>query len=330
MKSEANWINADKKNSQTFEKNEQSSIENNKSASLPAGVTNDWLSSLRDENGNNIIPQDKTFPDDPSGTDDLGYYLAITGEATNNFLGISVSSAGDVNGDGFRDVIVGAYGYSSNKGRAYIFLGGSSMDNVADVTMTGELSSNRFGISVSSAGDVNNDGYSDVIVGADQYGANDGRAYIFLGSAVMDNTADVIMTGENPGDFFGLSVSSAGDVNNDGYSDVIVGAYAYNSSRGRAYIYLGGVSMNNAYDVAMNGVVGATKFGVSVCSAGDVNGDGYSDVIVGAKDFNSSTGMAQIFFGGSPMNQFADLTMNGESTSNSFWDFSFNSRECKR
>ena len=163
--------------------------------------------------------------------------LTMTGEAANNQFGRSVSTAGDVNDDGYSDVIVGASGYSSDTGRAYIYYGGASMNNAADVTMTGEAISDNFGVSVSTAGDVNGDGYSDVIVGAHQYSSNTGRAYIYYGGVSMDNASDVTMTGEATNNAFGLSVSTAGDVNGDGYSDVIVGAWA-SSSTGKAYIYI--------------------------------------------------------------------------------------------
>ena len=82
------------------------------------------------------------------------------------------------------------------------------MNNTADVTMTGEATGNYFGYSVSTAGDVNGDGYSDVIVGAHQYSTNTGRAYIYYGGASMDNTADVTMTGEAANNYFGTSVST--------------------------------------------------------------------------------------------------------------------------
>ncbi|MBL0108002.1 MAG: FG-GAP repeat protein [Ignavibacteria bacterium] len=163
--------------------------------------------------------------------------VIMTGETSGNYFGNSVSSAGDVNGDGYTDVIVGSYLYSSNTGRAYIYFGGGSMNNVVDLTMTGETTSDFFGKSVSSAGDINGDGYSDVIVGATGYSTSTGRAYIYFGGVSMDNVADVIMTGEATGDSFGNSVSSAGDINGDGYSDVIVGAPLYSSQTGRAYIY---------------------------------------------------------------------------------------------
>ncbi|MBK6878540.1 MAG: FG-GAP repeat protein [Ignavibacteria bacterium] len=96
------------------------------------------------------------------------------------------------------------------------------MNNTEDVTMTGEASTNYFGESVSSAGDVNGDGYSDVIIGANGFNSNTGKAYLFFGGTSMNNTPDAAMTGEATNNFFGASVSSAGDVNGDGYSDVII------------------------------------------------------------------------------------------------------------
>jgi hypothetical protein len=116
------------------------------------------------------------------------------------------------------------------------------MDSIADVVLYNPYG-DEFGSDVSFAGDINNDGYDDVIVG-DYYGGNKttGLAYVFYGDSLMDNTADIVLTGEAWRDEFGYSVSRAGDVNNDGYSDVIVGApmsSAAGIDRGRAYIYSG-------------------------------------------------------------------------------------------
>ncbi|MEO8447739.1 MAG: FG-GAP-like repeat-containing protein, partial [bacterium] len=140
------------------------------------------------------------------------------------------------NGDGYSDVIVGASN-SSLRGRAYIYYGGASMNNTEDLTMTGEAPNNLFGISVSTAGDVNGDGYSDVIVGSRNHNGLTGRAYIFYGGASMDNTADVTMTGETTNNNFGCSVSTAGDVNGDGNPDLIIGASGYNNNTGKSYLY---------------------------------------------------------------------------------------------
>ncbi|MEZ4824328.1 MAG: integrin alpha [Ignavibacteria bacterium] len=256
--SNANWIQSEI-NSTTSTINTLNTLntqetQHSKSDSLPEGVTQDWLKNLRDENGNRITGKNTNtsrVPEDPEG--DAISERFFTGYAAGDQFGYSVSSAGDVNGDGYGDVIVGARAYSSNTGRAYIYFGGSSMNNVADVTMTGPGAGGDFGISVSSAGDVNGDGYSDVIAGASEFSGRTGRAYIYLGGASMDNIADVIVTGEATNNQFGYSVSSAGDVNGDGFSDVIVGAFEYSGYTGRAYLYFGGVSMDNSADLTMTG-----------------------------------------------------------------------------
>ena len=247
--------------------------------------------------------------------------VTITGEATNSSFGNSVSTAGDVNGDGYSDIIVGAIlndAGGSNTGRAYIYYGGASMNNAADVTMTGEATNNYFGCSVFTAGDVNGDGYSDVIVGAYGYSSSTGRAYIYYGGASMNSSVDVTMTGEAIDNYFGRSVSTAGDVNGDGYSDVIVGADGYSSITGRAYIYYGGALMDDVADVTMTGESVNNDFGCSVSTAGDVNGDGYSDVIIGAWGYSSATGRAYIYYGSVLMNNVADVTMTGEASLNYF------------
>ncbi|MEO8664044.1 MAG: integrin alpha [Ignavibacteria bacterium] len=203
-----------------------------KKDSLPEGATQDWLNDLRDENGNKISNGEnhidhKQISEDPEG--DALQRKIFNGLTAGSQFGYTVSSAGDVNGDGYDDIIIGAYGYNSNTGRAYIYFGGSIMNTVADLVLTGEATGNDFGFSVSTAGDVNGDGFSDVIVGAYGYSSNTGRAYIYFGGASMNNSADVVMTGETTNNQFGYSVSSAGDVNGDGYSDVITGAYRYSS-----------------------------------------------------------------------------------------------------
>ncbi|MBK6877122.1 MAG: FG-GAP repeat protein [Ignavibacteria bacterium] len=122
-------------------------------------------------------------------------------------------------------MIVGAFKNSSETGRVYLYDYFMKNEITADMTITGNVPDARLGMSVSTAGDVNGDGYSDVIVGQDAYSAYTGRAFIYFGGPVMDNNADVTMTGNSIYDSFGCSVSTAGDVNGDGYSDVIVGAY---------------------------------------------------------------------------------------------------------
>ena len=252
------------------------------------------------------------------------------GAAASDEFGVSVSTAGDFNGDGFGDIIIGAQYNSSrgsNAGGAYIYYGGVIQDNIADLTLTGETSFNNFGASVSSAGDVNGDGYSDVIVGARlnaANGTNAGRAYIYFGGTLPDTTADVILTGAAAFDLFGFSVSSAGDVNGDGYSDVIVGALfndAGGNEAGRAYVYFGGNIMNNAADIIFTGEATGDSFGNSVSTAGDINGDGFSDVIIGAYGNNAGgadAGRVYVYFGGIVSDTIEDLTLTGEAAGDQF------------
>ncbi|MFB0516294.1 MAG: hypothetical protein ACETWG_06790, partial [Candidatus Neomarinimicrobiota bacterium] len=252
---------------------------------------NDWALGLRDAadfNTSEKLGKVYIFFGHALPTNEQDPDIIFEGEAGGDLFGGSVSSAGDVNNDGYDDVIVGALGNDTGgigAGRAYIYFGGTSIDNTADVIFTGEAAGDLFGYSVSSAGDVNNDGYDDVIVGAnsnDAGGTWAGRAYIFFGGNSMDHTADVIFTGEAAGDHFGGSVSSAGDVNNDGYDDVILGACQNNAGgiyAGRAYIFLGGPSMDNTAGVIFTGEAAMNYLGGSVSSAGDVNNDGYDDVI---------------------------------------------------
>jgi hypothetical protein len=230
----------------------------------------------------------------------------------NALFGSSVATAGDVNGDGFSDVILGAPAFDNgltDEGRAYVYLGSASgLSTIAAWTAESDLAGAQFGISVSTAGDVNGDGYSDVIVGAYLYSngqTNEGRAFVYHGSA-SGLSLSPSWTGESnqAGSWFGYSVSVAGDVNGDGFSDVIVGAYNFTngqSGEGRAFVYHGsssGLSLTASWTAESDQV--SALFGNSVSTAGDVNGDGYSDVIVGAYSFDNgetNEGRAYIYNG---------------------------------
>jgi hypothetical protein len=255
--------------------------------------------------------------------------LVLTGEALTDEFGRG-SSAGDVNGDGFDDVIVGAHfndAGGSDAGRAYLYYGGAEMDSVADLVITGATAGAQLGVSVSGAGDVNRDGFADVIIGASRDaagGTNAGRAYLFHGGRSMDAVADLVLTGEAAGDNFGISVSSAGDVDGDGFADLIVGANANDAAgmnAGRAYVYLGGRGADAVPDVILTGEAALDDFGRSVSSAGDVNGDGLADVIVGAINHDAggaNAGRAYVYFGGSAPDAVPDLTLTGEAVSDWF------------
>jgi hypothetical protein len=203
-------------------------------------------------------------------------------------MGCSVSTAGDLNDDGYDDIIVGASGYSGYVGRAHIYFGGPSMDNTADVILSGKSEHDYFGCSVSSAGDFNKDGFNDVIVGSNGCYRSTGRADLYFGSSSMDNLEDVSFLGEQPLSDFGRSVSNAGDLNHDGYDDVIVGAVWYNNYIGRIYIYYGGSPVDNTVDIVITGEQEHDCYGSVVSDAGDVNGDGIKEWIVGAPEAGSN------------------------------------------
>jgi len=151
--------------------------------------------------------------------------------ASGDRFGISVASAGDVNGDGFADVIVGAWANDAggaDAGRAYVYFGGPAADATPDLALTGAAANDSFGYSVASAGDVNGDGFADLLVGAygsDAGGADAGRAYVYFGGPAADATPDLTLTGAAANDVFGYSAASAGDVNGDGFDDIMVGAF---------------------------------------------------------------------------------------------------------
>jgi hypothetical protein len=212
-------------------------------------------------------------------------------------FGFSVAGAGDVNGDGYGDVIVGAFGYDNAQGRVFVYLGSDGgLSPSASWTVESDQTGSFFGQSVAGAGDVNRDGYSDVVVGAPEYDygeTNEGRAFLYLGSSAgLASIASWVAEGNQDFAEFAYSVSPAGDVNGDGYSDVIVGAPQYDNGQtneGRAFLYQGqkifGLNRFPAWTAESN--QSSAEFGVSVASAGDVNGDGYSDVIVGAQSYDS-------------------------------------------
>ena len=206
------------------------------------------------------------------------------GDDVRDRFGESVSGAGDVNGDGTPDLIVGAPDDDDNgrsSGSARVF---SGIDGSVLYTFYGDDANGRFGVSVSGAGDVNGDGTPDLIVGAPNDDKN-GSARVLSGS---DGSVLYTFYGDDANDGFGFSVSGAGDVNGDGATDLIVGAPFddNNGSRsGSARVFSGSdgsVLYNFDGDSASGGFGG--DFGRSVSGAGDVNGDGTPDLIVGTGD----------------------------------------------
>ena len=209
---------------------------------------------------------------------------SASGISANSNFGKSVATAGDVNGDGFSDVIVGSPGSNS----VSIYLGSAS--GLMATAITIDSSGGMFGYAVAPAGDVNADGFSDIIVGAPNFGVapNDrGAAFIYLGSLTNPLTALIgIIRGDQSGAELGYSVASAGDVNGDGYGDVIVGAPGSDeglNNTGRVFVHLGEAAGIQRIATWTTAAVARNRFGLSVATAGDTNGDGLDDVLVGSE-----------------------------------------------
>lgn len=221
-----------------------------------------------------------------------------------SYMGCSVAGAGDVNRDGYADVIVGANGAPNS---AYLYEG--SIDGITGspkILQSDQVGESHFGGSVSSAGDVNGDGYGDVIVGDDWYGQNfQGAAYIFHGSNTgIATTAAITLQNNQPNAVMGRSVAGAGDINGDGYSDVIVGAPSYDNGQnneGVVFVFYGSpAGITNANSVLLEMNKANSGFGTEINCAGDVNGDGYSDIIIGVPEFTDGQqfeGAAYVFHG---------------------------------
>ncbi len=263
----------------------------------------------------------------------------LTGESTYDYAGManSLAGAGDVNGDGYDDVIVGADGNDSggsSAGRAYLVHGtasGTDLDlSAATALLTGEDTYDYAGYSVAGLGDFNGDGYDDVAVGA--YGDDDGASgagatYIVKGpvSTLDLSAATYKLRGVAASDASGTAIAGVGDVNGTGKGALLIGAPVYNSNSGRVYVVTaastGSSSLTTSAAATLTGESTSDYAGQSLSGAGDVNGDGYDDFLVGAAcddDVASASGAAYLFLGpvtGSASLSTADGKLRGYSSS---------------
>ena len=315
------------------------------------------------------------------GTLDLNTILATTLAGANGYVfngsgtgadaGMAVSSAGDVNGDGIADLIIGAPDAGSSD-QSYVVFGGTSNLSALDAangTTDGQITLVQLGTTATNgangflingvqsddnsgrmvrSADLNADGFDDLIIGApyaDPFGTNEGAAYVVFGgstvgssdgivnlSSDLGGTGGFVLNGGISSGNLGLSVNSAGDVNGDGITDMIVGAHEANSSTGQTYVIFGATNvgssgtiqstgLNGTNGFAVNGIDSSEDSGYSVSGAGDFNGDGFFDFIIGARYADpggDNEGRAYLVFGASNIGSGGTIEANNLNGSNGF------------
>jgi hypothetical protein len=253
----------------------------------------------------------------PGGLGTSAAFPIATPDAAGGLFGRTVASAGDVDGDGYADLAIGAPNESSGEGRVHVYLGGPLGPSLTPSTsLVGPAGAGgHFGGAVASAGDVNGDGYGDLIVGAADVTSATGAAYVYLGSATgLADSPDLTLVGpDGPNGGFGRSVACAGDVDGDGYSDVAVGADTYDMLTGRVHLYLGDAAgLPATPSRSLTGPDGVdAQFGFSLATAGDVDGDGYDDLIVSAYGTSAGAGTVYFYRGSSAGLGFSATALHG-------------------
>lgn len=270
------------------------------------------------------------------------------GGKENSSFGRCVSIEGDVNGDGFDDVIVGASEYdnpSKDEGKAWLYLGSASGVGTSPVW---EYESNRkaakFADAVSIVGDLNNDGYDEVVIGAkawdddevlgaivDSLGNKAGKFWVFNGTATgLNPTPAMECVGNTTDANLGVSVDAAGDVNGDGYGDINIGGYIFLIGDGMICTFHGGPGgCDDIPDfMAVGGAEDTSFFAVNLSNAGDLNGDGYSDVVIGMPRYDTygvyNAGKLQIHYGSDTGLTAPIYELFGEGQYNERWGFNVN------
>ena len=279
--------------------------------------------------------------------------FVLNGEQTPDSCGSSVASAGDVNGDGIADLVIGAEGASSSAGKSYVIFGRkglgstgslalSSLNGTSGFVLHGAQTNDLSGVSVASAGDVNGDGIADLVIGAHGASSLAGKSYVVFGRAGLGSTGSLalsslngtsgfVLNGEQANDFSGTFVGSAGDVNNDGIADLVIGAPGFStpSSSGKSYVVFGRAGLGSSGTLALSTLNGTNGFvltddqakdssGTSVAIAGDVNGDNITDLVIGASGPNSNAGNSYVVFGRAGIGSTGSLDLSSLNGTNGF------------
>jgi pectate lyase len=251
----------------------------------------------------------------------------FVGEAAGDRFGCwGAASFCDMNHDGFDDLLIGAR-YHNKRGRAYVFYGGTDMDDKPDIIIDPPATDGdncSFGRGI-VGGDINGDGRMDLLISAPQYQGYTGRTYLYYGPIESDTDVDKVFTGENTNDTFGADLCIRGDVDGDGYNDLLIATryYPRNSGTGRVYLYYGGpdMTMDEECDLVFDAENWGDRFGSSI-DLFDIDHDGHADVIVGASEWGlgrgyrgNDDGRVYVYWGDDRdrIDNVADLRFGGEA-----------------
>lgn len=282
----------------------------------------------------------------------------IDGEAFNSYSGASVSAGGDINGDGYDDLLIAANNFNNATSRNYVVFGGPNIGHSGLISLSNLNGSNGFkldgemlgdasppgdGYSINGAGDINGDHISDLLIGAYNHNISTGRSYlVFGGSKVGINGSLPLFSlngingfkvdGEVLDDQSGVLVSASDDVNMDGYIDLLIGANGYRGGTGygRSYVVFGGPNigssgilvlsnLNGTNGFKMNGEEGG-DFSGSYGATGDINGDGVADLVIGAHGYPAGTyqGRSYVIFGGIGIGGNGNISLSSLNGSTGF------------
>lgn len=260
-------------------------------------------------------------------------FLTLHGERQGDGFGGTCAAPGDLNADGYVDLAIAATHHDGphglDAGRVYVYFGGAPADTVPDLIFDGAHDTQYCGYGL-GGGDVNGDGISDLLIGAPfdiVGGPQSGRVYVLFGGRNMDARPDLELAADSDNANFGSAVNLIGDWNGDGAEDFVVSAYTHpagGNRRGRAYVYFGGPLLDDRADLVLDGKVDQGQFGVARTPAADLNGDGWTDLVLASEQghgFERYAGAVFVYFGGPQADAAPDLVLRGERRGDGFGMF---------